>query len=35
MQNNANKTMQINVDLTMVNDYNENIGGVYYERLSN
>jgi len=30
MQNNANKTMQINVDLTMVNDYNENIGGNYY-----
>ena len=30
MQNNANKTMQINVDLTMVNDYNENIGGIYY-----
>ena len=32
MQNNAKqcKTMQINVDLTMVNDYNENIGGIYY-----
>jgi len=30
MQNNANKTMQINVDLTMVNDYNKNIGGNYY-----